>query len=184
MNDVYRNKDGVFDYFGWANDTAQWEKNRDGLHMQAQVIFNENKGLSINVTGIEKKYQKAARKLALKIINGATSWMSQAYTFDVADQDVESEHQRFVKEFRMHSAELLTTFLNGGFDPFFDRLDQLKTVYRLQYVLTHITYHDGVWTDWKGFHWDQERKGWYQGDERRMDISDEAITKILEKKSV
>lgn len=154
--------------------TAKWMRNKEQLHFSARVVF-EKESVSVIIDNAPRKYLKAIKDLAGKIIVDGLKAMSETFAFSVATADAEEEGKRIKAFLEERKTYLLNLLLDQGAEDFMSAINRDATILKMQYEVRSLTFKEGAgWKKWDGSILTEA--GWKYPDGR---VQEDELSKLL-----
>ena len=129
--------------------TSKWMRNKNELGFSGRVIF-EKDSMSVIIDNAQRKYIKAIKELAGKILIEGIKVMSETFSFSVASKDAETEGDKVKNFLEKRKVFLLNLLLDKGYTAFTYAVNQDAMILKLQYDLNSISCTEKGWTKWDG----------------------------------
>lgn len=156
--------------------SAKWMRNKEQLHFSAMVVF-EKGSVSVIIDNAPRKYLKAIKDLAGKILVDALKAMSETYAFSVATADAEEEGKRIRNFLEARKTYLLNLLLEKGYDCFMAVITQDASILKMQYEIRSMAFKEGSgWVKWDGSVLTAD--GWLSSDGQ---VEEDALSVVLSK---
>ena len=129
--------------------SSKWMRNKKELGFSGRVVF-EKDSMSVIIDKAQRKYVKAIKELAGKILIEGIKVMSEAFSFSVASKDATSEGDKVKSFLENRKVYLLNLLLDKGYTAFAHAVSQDAMILKLQYDLCSISCTEKGWTKWDG----------------------------------
>lgn len=129
--------------------SSKWMRNKNELGFSGRVVF-EKESMSVIIDKAQRKYVKAIKELAGKILIEGIKVMSEAFSFSVASKDATSEGDKVKSFLENRKVYLLNLLLDKGYTAFAHAVSQDAMILKLKYDLCTISCTEKGWTKWDG----------------------------------
>ena len=129
--------------------SSKWMRNKNELGFSGRVVF-EKDSMSVIIDKAQRKYVKAIKELAGKILIEGIKVMSEAFSFSVASKDATSEGDKVKSFLENRKVYLLNLLLDKGYTAFAHAVSQDAMILKLQYDLSSLSCTEKGWAKWDG----------------------------------
>ena len=129
--------------------SSKWMRNKNELGFSGRVVF-EKDSMSVIIDHAQRKYVKAIKELAGKILIEGIKVMSEAFSFSVASKDADTEGDKVKIFLENRKVYLLNLLLDKGYAAFAYAVNQDAMILKLQYDLSTLSCTEKGWTKWDG----------------------------------
>lgn len=129
--------------------SSKWMRNKNELGFSGRVAF-ERDSMSVIIDNAQRKYIKAIKELAGKILIEGIKVMSEAFSFSVASKDADIEGDKVKSFLENRKVYLLNLLLEKGYTAFAYAVSQDAMILKLQYDLSSLSCTEKGWAKWDG----------------------------------
>lgn len=149
-----------FDFYAWKETYKKYQANKNGMHFEAEVLFNAGH-INIHMLSIDEKYINFSKKmtaLMVSIAQGAVQYIASVFRayYALSPEDYQTEQAKLEDNARDKMPVFLSTLFDQGIDQFVAIVLAQHQLYQCAYLLknTELTEHGWALANgnlWNGY---------------------------------